>query len=494
MSRRSALIVGLALVLVFAACGTDDTTQPSTTQPATTATTTTTTTTTSTTATPTTSSTTTTTTTSTTTEPPDVTPPQLVITAPQPGETVTTRTYRFAGTTEPGCTVTAAGRYAADVDAEGNWSIVLVLNEGGNLATLVAADEAGNTTTAKIAVTYQPPPQADGTVLVANEQGVYQIDPDGEVTTLIDGEVASAVDDTRGGLLFQTHKGRNWNDEDNWSTVIWWVPTGGSSPSALLVPTPGTDHELTLYDTYETAAGFAALYVRHEGHTPDVDMIERLRRFEYPARTVTDIYASSAFEAGFGEVSTNEEWIAGTWYQQVGSGCFVVDLSGRDLGVVPIEASDRTSDDYVHGCVLSPNSELLTFVTDEYDSNIHVSSTVHLWNLTTDTEAARFVIDAEAGWVQGVDMSARSMLVSVSAGPALLFEIDNPDAAPSQLPIAGRARFVDEQIEIAGPLAVATAVLELRSDGLRVAAFSDPADVVTSRLTSILGPPSAGGL
>ncbi len=169
MSRRSALIVGLALVLVFAACGTDDTTQPpttqpstsqpATTQPATTATTTTTTTATSTTATPTTSSTTTTTSTSTTTttEPPDVTPPELVITAPQPGETVTTGTYRFAGTTEPGCTVTAAGRYPADVDAEGNWSIILVLNEGGNLATFVAADEAGNTTTARIAVYYERP-------------------------------------------------------------------------------------------------------------------------------------------------------------------------------------------------------------------------------------------------------------------------------------------------------------------------------------------------
>jgi hypothetical protein len=95
-----------------------------------------------------------------------VTPPELVITAPQPGATVTTRTYRFEGSTEPGCTVTAAGRYPADVDAEGNWSIVLVLNEGSNLATFVATDHASTTTTAAITITYQPPGPADGTVLV----------------------------------------------------------------------------------------------------------------------------------------------------------------------------------------------------------------------------------------------------------------------------------------------------------------------------------------
>lgn len=158
MSHRPALIVGVAWVLVLAACGSQDSTQTSTAASTTTATTTTATTAPTTTPPPTTATTepTTTTTTTTTTAAPDVTPPELVVTDPQPGATVTTGTYRFSGATEPGCTVIAAGRYQADVDEDGNWSIVLVLNEGGNVATFTATDEAGNTTTTRIPLYYEP--------------------------------------------------------------------------------------------------------------------------------------------------------------------------------------------------------------------------------------------------------------------------------------------------------------------------------------------------
>jgi hypothetical protein len=92
-----------------------------------------------------------------TTEPADTTPPDIAITSPRDGQRVETDTIRFEGTTEPGATV-VAGRWAADVDARGNWAIKLVLVEGANRASFTATDAAGNSASASIVVHYEPPP------------------------------------------------------------------------------------------------------------------------------------------------------------------------------------------------------------------------------------------------------------------------------------------------------------------------------------------------
>ena len=92
-----------------------------------------------------------------TTEATDETAPTLSITFPENGATVTTETLRFEGITEPG-SIVAAGPYVADVDSEGRWSIVLLLNPGGNLASFTATDAAGNTAKASVSVTYDAPP------------------------------------------------------------------------------------------------------------------------------------------------------------------------------------------------------------------------------------------------------------------------------------------------------------------------------------------------
>ncbi len=108
---------------------------------------------------------TTTTTTTTTTEAPastttttaaDTTPPPLAITSPKDGEHFEVDVIEFRGTTEPGATV-FAGQYEANVDGEGNWSIVLVLSPGANGARFVATDVAGNQSEARITVHYDEP-------------------------------------------------------------------------------------------------------------------------------------------------------------------------------------------------------------------------------------------------------------------------------------------------------------------------------------------------
>ena len=91
-----------------------------------------------------------------TTEPADTAPPALAITSPADGDRLKEAAVTFSGTTEPGATV-AAGPYEASVADDGSWSIVLMLNKGGNRASFTATDAAGNIAEASIVIYYDKP-------------------------------------------------------------------------------------------------------------------------------------------------------------------------------------------------------------------------------------------------------------------------------------------------------------------------------------------------
>ena len=162
MSPRVCVAVGLILILSAVACDSNGTVEPpatttSTTVPAATTSTAIV----STTETPTPSLPLTTTINTTTPAPVDTTTitstPALAVTYPGAGEHVGERVIRFEGTTDPGCVVTASGRYEAEVDTRGNWWVVLVLNPGGNLVSVAADDQRGHVTEVRVPVFYDPP-------------------------------------------------------------------------------------------------------------------------------------------------------------------------------------------------------------------------------------------------------------------------------------------------------------------------------------------------
>jgi len=105
----------------------------------------------------------------TTTTEADTTPPHLEITAPKNEERFEVDMIEFRGITEPGASV-FAGQYAADVDGNGNWSIVLVLSPGANGARFVATDAAGNQAEARVTVHYDPPPPTTTTTTKAPKE------------------------------------------------------------------------------------------------------------------------------------------------------------------------------------------------------------------------------------------------------------------------------------------------------------------------------------
>lgn len=124
---------------------------------------------------------------------PEPAAPGLVVTDPVYGGSVAADAYRFRGTTDPGCTVTAAGTYEASVDAEGNWAITLMLNPGGNVATFVATNPEGRTTEVRHPVYYvELPAAAAGTwqrwaKTNRIERNGITVGPDGDVWVATEG-------------------------------------------------------------------------------------------------------------------------------------------------------------------------------------------------------------------------------------------------------------------------------------------------------------------
>lgn len=328
----------------------------------------------------------------------------------------------------------------------------MLLGSWAATALLVAACGDGRRDSATTTAPSAPRPGLDQPVLVTNADGVFQIGTDGTITGLLDIGVAVAVDDTQGGLLYQVESGRGAPRDDR-STIVWWTPERAGGAQELLVPAPSSGHVLTLHDTYPTASGFAVLYTRHETDHPVDAVVDSLRRFEVPDRRVTELYSQGAFEQGYLEVSTGGQLISGTSFDQVSSRCFIDDLDGRPTDLVPLAANDPTREEHVTGCTLSPDGSRLAFAIEDTEW-----TTVHLWRLG-DTEEARFVVPASAGHAAGIDLSDRTLLLNLERGgplPALVFDLDAPDASPRPLPVTGVARFAMEPVDVDSPAGPST--------------------------------------
>lgn len=87
----------------------------------------------------------------------DTTPPALTVTSPEDGAHVGTPLLEFRGTTEPGATVLASGKFAATVESDGSWTVTLVLAPGANGVVFDATDDAGNTSRVRLTVHLDAP-------------------------------------------------------------------------------------------------------------------------------------------------------------------------------------------------------------------------------------------------------------------------------------------------------------------------------------------------
>lgn len=81
---------------------------------------------------------------------PDVEPPMLELFSPRDGDHMEKKVVTFSGGTEPGATVLASGKFRAHVDADGLWTVDLVLAPGPNGVVFRATDAVGNETEIRV--------------------------------------------------------------------------------------------------------------------------------------------------------------------------------------------------------------------------------------------------------------------------------------------------------------------------------------------------------
>ncbi len=85
----------------------------------------------------------------------DTTPPALTISFPADGTNVSQPNVMVSGTTEAGATVLVNGVLASNGSAD--WAAIAPLVQGPNLVIVAATDEAGNSVSQTVNVTYLPP-------------------------------------------------------------------------------------------------------------------------------------------------------------------------------------------------------------------------------------------------------------------------------------------------------------------------------------------------
>ncbi len=154
----------------------------------------------------------------------DATPPGLTITSPADGAHVEENVVTFSGETEPGATVIAGGKWDAGLTEEGHWSIQLVLSAGANGASFVATDAAGNETSARITVHYDPPappttePPSEGVEFTAKATyGSCELDPPYDIY------YGTADPETKVTISSEYGSGTVYaNGEGNWSKQVFF--------------------------------------------------------------------------------------------------------------------------------------------------------------------------------------------------------------------------------------------------------------------------------
>jgi hypothetical protein len=193
----------------------------------------------------------------------------LAITDPQPEAVVTTTVYTFQGVTDPGCTVDVGGKYFADVDADGSWTLDLVLRPGANTTTLTATDEAGAKTAVQVSLSYAP------FILSADGLGIVSFgDPVDDVVAILTELLGPSSSDHVEESPFEIAEG--WNRGERGPDACHAVTTGDICFDYI---------RYMFWDDVGLGVMFSDLAVNHEAHPdeeqPWVQVSPSLQRYGY---------------------------------------------------------------------------------------------------------------------------------------------------------------------------------------------------------------------
>ncbi|NNF65826.1 MAG: hypothetical protein HKN07_16395 [Acidimicrobiia bacterium] len=295
------------------------------------------------------------------------------------------------------------------------------------------------------------PPQASTTtpvsappaVLVSNPEGVFLIDE--KTTHLITGPVALAVDDTRGGVVFQGSR-----DFTSDARIVYLVPAGSADARELLVAAPD-NQILELHDVATRDGQLGVLYTRHEQGLPD-EYVATLRWYTFVDGSVSEVAVVGLWESGSSPISYG----GGLYLLNVGAEGFewtdFIDETGE---VIELPANPQPSDVSFdcHLCdvsnryaELAPDGSEVAYVEFGFATP---GVTLHVVRVPSGDSFATFSLDewfvdvtpAELDYSDGVVIINRRIEFG-SYKEALIVDLRSGAPQVSELTVPGLARLV----------------------------------------------------
>lgn len=309
-------------------------------------------------------------------------------------------------------------------------------------STTVASTTTSTTTEV---VPTGPPP---GSMLIANQDGVFVATLEGVVSQMVrtspdatDG--LFAVDDTRGGIIFQPNRLQYFFRGTD--SIVYWIPQGAGGYQQLLVP--AADQSLVLEDVVPHDESVMVYYTRASGDTIETAE-ETLRRFDLDAKTVSELGVVGGWESGVTSVSVGGEalllngfaegWVWTNW---------------TDLDFEPIEPP--TGPAFEENCLpecffygeLSPDGTRIAYGRQVFDDDRDFTGNeVEVHTVATGALLMRVALPGH-GYFESLDLSDDYVLVnlvdeSLEFLPPIVIDIASGGTATYQAPVSGTARFL----------------------------------------------------
>lgn len=327
------------------------------------------------------------------------------------------------------------------------------------VTTAAVTTSAAVTTTTSTTV----PPPPPGAMLITNENGVYVATLDGVTSQVIaadpggvDGTIALAVDDTRGGVIFQPKR-------DPWlfrgdDSIVYWSPSGSSGYQQLLVPGPGQG--LALNDVVRQGDTTMVYYTRLAGSTPD-DLAQTLRRFDLDAKTVTEVTTVGGWESGSDHISIAGDGIVTSGASEGFDWISFSDLDGTQFespaNPIPDGGFDCIPDCFYYGD-LSPDGATVGFARlAPNGGGLPTIPEITVRRVATGDVLLDVMLPEmpAVAYIDSVDLSDEYLLVNLveegSEYPvAVIVDLASGGLTTYTAPVGGRARFVRSRPTLGG--------------------------------------------
>jgi hypothetical protein len=299
------------------------------------------------------------------------------------------------------------------------------------------------------------------TILIAADGGIFSVSLDGAVEEVAPGATAIAVDDTRGGVLFQEVRGR-WDglESPGGATAIRWIQPGSGDTVDLVVPEQG--EFLQLHDAVGVGGDLAVYFTRSTGSTPD-DMEDLLVRLDPVSGTEADVRPVGGWEWGSDPISVTPSLIGATSTASVIRSFDFFDHDGTD-----VEVSGNPLDPPASDCASCPDlaevsadASILAYVELGSDEDAYETlPELVLVDAESGNELERVRLERpDQGWVPasldlGDGIVVVNRFVSGEGGSdfdrPLVIDLRKDDPVIWEAPMAGNARLLRAPVLI-GP-------------------------------------------